>query len=357
MDVAEHPYFVSQSHCSNCLNQPPVMPEPFEALVIRREGGVIHSGIEDLLISDLPSHGEIIVRIPYSSLNFKDALAVTGEGKVVKGEYPFVPGIDLVGEVVETASDRFTEGDWVIGTGGGLGEAHWGGFSGMQRVAHNWLVGLPPGLSTKHSMIIGTAGLTAMLAIIQMEKLGQSPDQGPIVVTGATGGVGSFSVLLLAKLGFTVTASTGKPQAEEYLTTLGATSVVNRSVLSRGAGRELDSARWGGAIDTVGGSTLEAIVSQTGRHGCIAVCGLVGHERLNTTVYPLILRGINLLGIDSNTCPVSMRKVAWTRLVELLNPDLLESLADSVPLSAVAGRSRDMLAGHLKGRTLVEHNA
>lgn len=326
----------------------------FHALVLHDDEQGFRTSIETMNVEDLPSDGDVLVEVRYSSLNYKDALAVTNQGKIVRASFPFVPGIDLVGRVIESDSDRFNSGDIVVGTGGGLGESYWGGYAGMQRIPSDWLVPLPGLLSDREAMIIGTAGFTAGLALLTLEKHGIRTESGEVLVTGATGGVGSFAVLLLSKAGYRVTASSGKPDALEYLRSIGAEEVIHRDVLSRGAAKPMDSARWAGAVDSVGGSTLETIISQTARHGCIAVCGNAGGAELHTSVYPFILRGVNLCGIDSNTCPVDDRKIVWERIASLVSSSELESMSTVISLSEIEAQSSRLLAGDIKGRILVE---
>ncbi len=325
-----------------------------KALVLDKEGDALTADVRNLSEGDLPEH-DTLVAVRYSSLNYKDGLAVTGEGKIIRGEYPFVPGIDLVGEVEETSSDAFEKGDLVIGTGWGLGETMWGGFSEAQRVEAEWLVPLPSGLGARHAMTIGTAGLTAMLSVMALEKQGTELGAGEVVVTGASGGVGSIAVALLAARGYTVVASTGSEEAHDYLKDLGAQRFIGRDELGQGPQRPLDSARWSGAVDTVGGDTLAAVIATLERHTSVAACGNAGGFELSTTVFPFILRGANLLGIDSNTCPNERRRRAWQQLAELLTEDVLDTVtARVIGLEEVPAASRDILAGSIQGRVVVD---
>ena len=312
--------------------------------------------IEYLSPSELPRQGDTLVRIHYSSLNYKDGLAVTGKGKIVRGEYPFVPGIDLVGEVVESTSGRYQPGDLVIGTGWGIGENHWGGYAQMQWLQADWLVALPPSLTKRKAMVAGTAGLTAMLSILELTSRGRGPADGPIVVTGATGGVGSLSVFFLSRIGFEVIASTGKSSEHEYLRALGASSVMHRDELSVGAARPLDTARWSGAIDSVGGTTLEALLSATERHGVVAACGLAGGAMFSTSVFPFILRGVSLVGIDSNTCTHKKRVEAWGRIAELLDDESADRISEVQSLDAIPIASEAITAGRVRGRIVIDVN-
>ncbi len=329
---------------------------PFQALILDSTGGELLSEIRSLTEADLPP-GDVLLSIDYSSLNYKDGLAVTGNGKIVRAPFPFVPGIDLAGTVISSDDDRWRTGDRVIGTGWGLGENTWGGYSQRQRVNGDWLVRLPEELAPRDAMAIGTAGFTAMLSVMALEAHGISPDRGEIVVTGASGGVGSMAVALLAGLGYTVVASSGKERAHDFLIGLGASRTIAREVLGNGPRRDLDSARWAGGVDSVGGQTLAAVLSQTGRHGAVAACGLAGGAALSTTVFPFILRGVNLLGIDSNTCPVPLREAAWKRLATEISMDTLAELMHVVPLGNIPRYSREIIAGRVMGRIVVDVNA
>ncbi len=302
---------------------------------------------------DLPGGGDTLVRVAWSGINYKDALAVTGEGPIIRGALPFIPGIDLCGEILETTATEWRRGDCVVQTGWGLGETEWGGYSGQQRVHARHLIRLPAGLSSRHAMIAGTAGLTAMLAILAIEDAGITPDSGDILVTGASGGVGTFAIMALAQAGYRVVASSGSSANHAYLESLGAHRVMDRAELGHGAARPLDSGRWAGAVDAVGGKTLEAILSQTRRHGCVASCGLVGGEGFTSTVFPFILRGLRLQGIDSNTCPNRVRMKAWKRIAALTEIYDFDSLAEEVALEDTEAACRRVLAGGHTGRIIV----
>lgn len=321
------------------------------ALLLNDRADGIQASLEDVEPSRLPE-GDVLVSVLYSSLNYKDALAVTGKGKIIRGEYPFVPGIDLVGRVEESQSDRFDVGDLVIGTGWGLGETRWGGYSEVQRLDSSMLVPLPDGLTPWEAMVIGTAGFTAMLSVMALEEHGAA--QGEILVTGASGGVGSMAVALLHKAGYSVAASTGSEDAHDYLRALGAASIVDRSELDQGPARPMDSAQWAGAVDVVGGATLATVISRLQRHASVAACGLAGGAELHTTVYPFILRGVNLLGIESNTCPNEIRQNAWQRLADLLDQEMLQTMtAATISLDEIAEYSERLLVGAVRGRLLV----
>ena len=329
----------------------------FQALRLHHNGTTLSSSIDTLAESDLPNEGDVTLAVRYSSLNYKDGLAVTGRGKIVRGAYPFVPGIDLVGQVTASETDAYALGDWVIGTGWGLGENHWGGYSQVQRVQSDWLVPLPKGLSPVHAMAMGTAGLTAMLSVMALAEHGITPEKGKVVVTGASGGVGSMSVTLLAQRGYHVVASTGKAASHAYLSELGAAEIIHRDVLGKGPKRPLDRGLWAGAIDSVGSATLAAVLSQTARHGAVAACGLAAGHDLPTTVFPFILRGVNLLGIDSNTCPIPRRTAAWNRLAEELSAEALDAMMEVIPLSDVPRMADVITRGQVQGRVVVDVQA
>ncbi len=329
----------------------------FNALVLDRAADTLTASVRALDDDALPE-GDVLVAVLYSSLNYKDALAVTGKGKIIRGAFPFVPGIDLVGRVEASTASAFAPGDRVILTGGGLGERTWGGYSQRQRVGAEWLVSLPQAMTPLRAMEMGTAGFTAMLAVMALEEHGITPDRGDVVVTGASGGVGSIAVALLARLGYTVVASTGSEDAHGYLRDLGATRIVHRDELGQGPARPLDSARWSGAVDTVGGETLAAVLSTLGRHGCVAACGNAGGHHLNTTVFPFILRGVNLLGIDSNTAPLPRRRQAWKRLaLDLPKPAADLILSGIIHLDQVPAMSEEILKGGVRGRIVVDVNS
>jgi acrylyl-CoA reductase (NADPH) len=329
------------------------MIEPFKAFVLAREGRPPPSDVHAIYPDDLPA-GDVIVDVEYSSLNYKDALAVTGRGRVIRAPFPFVPGIDLAGTVLESESDAWSPGDRVLCTGWGLGETRWGGFTARQRLPSNMLMPVPPPLATVDAMTFGTAGLTAMLAMMSLEEHQLAPDAGEVLVSGASGGVGSLAVALLALRGYRVVASSGKQDVHGFLRELGAHEVIPREALSGGPSRPLESARWVGAIDTVGGDTLASIVASLRTHGCVAACGNAGGHHLNTTVFPFILRGVNLLGIDSNTCPNELRADAWSRLAASLPAEMLERIRQVIPLRRVPEMSETLLAGRVRGRIVVD---
>jgi acrylyl-CoA reductase (NADPH) len=323
------------------------------ALVLNREGDRMQADIGEVEESQLPD-GDVLIDVAYSSLNFKDGLAITGKGKIIRGEFPFVPGIDLAGVVLKSDAAEFAPGDRVILTGWGTGEERWGGYASRMRASAGHLVPLPEGLSLFGSMAIGTAGFTAMLSVMALEEHGLRPDRGEIVVTGASGGVGSMAVSLLARLGYRVVAATGSKSAHAYLEELGASRIIDRQELSRGPARALESAQWAGAVDNVGSTTLSALIAQTDRHGVIASCGNAGGPEINTTVFPFILRGLALVGIDSNTCPPDRRRAAWSRLAELLSEDDLRKMSRTIALDEVEEFAERITRGETQGRIVVE---
>ncbi len=328
------------------------IPDHVRALILRKTDDAVAAVVERIPSASIPGPAEVTVRILYSSLNYKDALAITGQGKIIRGDYPFVPGIDLVGEIIASESVRYAAGDRVLATGWGIGEQYWGGYSEIARLRSDWLVPLPDGLGPAHAMGIGTAGFTAMLAVMAIDAAGLNPEAGEVVVTGATGGVGSYAVHLLSRRGYPVVASTGK-DASDYLTGLGAQRIIGREVLGEGAERPLDKGHWAGAVDSVGGKTLEAIISQTQRHGVIAACGLAGGATLHTTVFPFILRGVTLVGIDSNTCPYDRRVRAWERLAREMDAAVIDGMTNTIELDDLIEVSRSLLAGNITGRCIV----
>jgi acrylyl-CoA reductase (NADPH) len=297
--------------------------------------------------------GDVLVRVSHSSLNYKDGLAVTGRGKVVR-KFPMVPGIDLAGVVEESGSPDFRPGDRVIATGCGLGEGHWGGYAQLARLSSEWLLPLPQGLSPEQAMGIGTAGFTAMQCVLALEAHGCRPSEGEVVVTGASGGVGSLAVTLLSNLGYRVVASTGKTEAHAYLKDLGAGRVVERDQLAAPPRKPLDTGRWAGAVDGVGGDTLATLLSTMQPGGCITAVGLAGGAQLNTTVYPFILRAISLVGISSASASAERRRVVWSRLTRDLPLAMLERVVQVAALPEVPQLAERILAGQVRGRIVIE---
>ncbi|MCA9755310.1 MAG: oxidoreductase [Candidatus Eisenbacteria bacterium] len=328
------------------------MTATFPALVLRKdESGSIRAGFEDLTSNDLPE-GDVLVRVTHSSVNYKDGLAITGKGKIARS-LPMIAGIDLAGVVEESTSDAWKAGDPVLATGWGLGEERFGGYSRFARLDGSLLTAIPRGWSAATAMALGTAGFTAMLAVFALEERGIRPDDGPVVVTGASGGVGSVAVALLAHAGYTVAASTGRPENHDYLRSLGANSFLAREDLDRDA-KPLESDKWAGAVDTVGGRTLATLAAQIKRGGAVSVCGNAGGFQLPTTVFPLILRGVALLGIDSNYCPPLRRRAAWNRLALDLPADRIASWTETVPFRDLPQVAERITNGQVRGRIVVE---
>ena len=327
----------------------------FNALVLNKIEDEKASGkVEAIETSNLPD-GDVLINIDYSTINYKDALAITSSSPIIKN-YPMVPGIDFAGTVEETSNNNFKTGDKVILNGYGVGEKHWGGMSQKARVNGNWLVKLPENFTTKQAMAIGTAGYTAMLCVLALEKNGVTPDKGEILVTGATGGVGSVAISLLSKLGYQVSASSGRPEYTEYLKSLGASNIIDRSKLSE-KGRPLGKENWAGAIDSVGSYTLANICASMKYGGTVAACGLAQGFDLPATVMPFILRSVTLAGVDSVYCPIEERIVAWERLAKDLNLANLDSMISTISLSEVVSSAHNMLSGKTYGRIIVDVNA
>ncbi len=329
--------------------------QTFQAVVVRQENNKNQVAIEFLSTADLPA-GEVLVAVEYSGLNYKDGLALTGKGKIIR-EFPMVPGVDFAGTVVESHSPDYRVGDPVILTGWGVGERHWGGYAQYARVPAAWLVPLPVGMTTQQAMVIGTAGLTAMLAIRVLEEAGLTPAvDKPVLVTGASGGVGSFAVVLLAQLGYHVTAVTGRPETHAYLTALGAKDFIGRAAMSTPP-RPLETQRWAAAVDTVGGVMLARVLAEMDRWGACAACGLVGSAELPTTVMPFILRGVKLLGVDSVACPKARRMQIWQRLANELSADTLNRItAQVVTLRELPQLAEAITQGQIRGRVVVNPN-
>ena len=326
-----------------------------KALLLRREDGEISASVEEVGEDQLPE-GEVEVAVEYSSLNYKDGLVLNGLGGLVK-EYPHVPGIDLAGRVTASSDPGFEPGDAVVSTGYRVGELFWGGYAQRARLRAAWPVKLPPGMSTRTAMGLGSAGLTAAISLEALEAHGLAPGRGEVLVTGAAGGVGSFSVLLLSALGYEVAASTGRPELAEYLESLGAAKVVPRSELSEATGKPLESARWAGCIDSVGGTTLARVLAQMDHGASVAAVGLAGGSELETTVIPFLLRGVNLLGIDSVTYPGERRFPAWQRLAEVLPAEGIDSICTLAGLDDLPRLGREILDGKVRGRVVVDVNA
>jgi acrylyl-CoA reductase (NADPH) len=295
--------------------------------------------------------GDVTVRVSHSTVNYKDGLAITGKAPVVR-RFPMIPGIDLAGTVEASSHPDFRPGDAVILNGWGTGETHLGAYAEVSRVKGDWLVPLPAGLTAAEAMAIGTAGYTAMLCVMALERHGITPDRGPMVVTGAAGGVGSVATALLARLGYHVIASTGRPQEAAYLRDLGAAEIIDRAELSA-PGRPLGKERWAGGIDSVGSHTLANVLSQTRYGGAVAACGLAQGMDLPTTVAPFILRGVSLLGVDSVMAPKALRLEAWSRLARDLDRDKLAAMTSTIPLEGVIEAGKAILEGRIRGRVVV----
>ena len=327
----------------------------FRALVLHEESGKIVPRLESVDESRLPE-GEVTVAVEYSTLNYKDGMILEGQGRLVR-QYPHVPGVDFAGIVERSDSPEFRPGDPVILTGWRVGEVQWGGYAERARVKADWLVRRPEGLSAQQAMAIGTAGFTAMLAVIALERHGLVPADGTgageVLVTGAAGGVGSIAVALLSALGYRVVAATGRPELREYLTGLGAAELLERAALAEKPTRPLDRERWAGAVDAVGGNTLATVLTQLRYRASVAACGLAGGSDLPASVIPFLLRGINLLGIDSVMCPKAERIAAWSRLARDLPLGQLEQISQLVPLAEVPQLAPRILKGEVRGRIIV----
>src|SRR4051812_46937610 len=323
----------------------------FAAYVVRKDaGGKVSAQVERLSLDDLPAD-EVLIRVEYSSLNYKDALASQGHPGVVR-TLPHVPGIDCAGRVVESTSLEYKPGDEVLVTGYDLGAGHWGAYAEFIRVPAEWIVRLPDGLTSREAMIYGTAGFTAAQCVAAIIGRGIEPSRGPVVVTGSTGGVGSIAVAILAKLGYEVEAVTGKLGQHDWLRKLGARTILSRDDVSDDSDRPLLRSRWAAAVDTVGGKPLATILRSTGHRGCVAACGLVAGTDIPTTVYPFILRGVTLAGIDSANCPRRERLEMWKNLSGPWYISQLDWLADEITLDELPDRIQKILAGRIVGRTI-----
>lgn len=323
----------------------------FNAIVIYNDEQGYHASLSTVSEQDLPE-GDVQIAVKASTLNYKDALAITGKSPVVR-QFPMVPGIDLVGEVLSSSSDRFQAGDQVLLNGFGVGETHWGGLAERASLNSDWLIALPSAFSPEQAMAIGTAGYTAMLSVMALEKHGLTPAHGPILVTGANGGVGSYAVRLLSKLGFDVAASTGRPEESEYLKNLGATEIIDRAELS-GTGKPLQKERWAGVVDCVGSHTLVNACASTRYGGAVTSCGLAQGMDFPGTVMPFILRGVTLYGIDSVMRPLADREMAWQRLSEVLMPEDLDQISTTIGLADSLDYAERLIYGSIRGRVVVK---
>ena len=329
------------------------MEQQFNALIVNKQEEQFTVEIKQLKLTDLPN-GEVLIRVHYSSVNYKDSLASIPNGNIVN-TYPFVPGIDLAGVVVSSEDARFRAGDEVIATSYEIGVTHFGGYSEYARIPAQWIVPVPKGLTLKEAMIIGTAGFTAALSVWRLQENNSSPEKGKVLVTGATGGVGSFAVSILSTLGFNVEASTGKESEQAYLKKIGANTIVSREEVYDGKVRALGKQKWAAAVDPVGGEPLASLLSQIQYGGSVAVSGLTAGTKLPTTVFPFILRGVNLLGIDSVNCPMETRLKIWNRLATDFKPKNLEELIQQeVTLDQLPDVLPTLLKGQARGRILVK---
>lgn len=328
------------------------MSEEFRALVLREVDGAVQAGVERLALSALPE-GDVLVAISHSGLNYKDGMVVDGnKGRLVRS-FPHVPGIDFAGTVLESSDGRYKPGDEVVLTGWRVGEAHWGGYAERARVQGDWLVPLPEGLDAHGAMVVGTAGFTAMLAVQALEDRGMTPGQGPVLVTGAAGGVGSFALSILDALGYEAVGSTGRAEQEGYLQSLGAKRVLGRESLSTAAEAPLEKAEWAGCIDSVGGSTLSRVLGQMRYGSTVACCGLAGGPNFEATVLPFLLRSVNIAGIDSVMQPFEPRQKLWGRLARLCRGFQMDEMASQCTLEDLPSKAKDILKGRIRGRMVV----
>jgi acrylyl-CoA reductase (NADPH) len=324
-----------------------------KAILLSKEAEKFQARIAEVAESDLPE-GDVTVKVEYSTLNFKDALALTDKSPIVR-KWPMVAGIDFAGVVEASTHPSWKPGDRVLLNGWGVGETHWGGLAQKARVKGDWLVRVPEGMTTREAMAIGTAGYTAMLCVMALERLGVTPKSGEVLVTGATGGVGSIAVAILAKLGYTVVASTGKMSEKDYLQSLGAKELIDRAALSQ-PGKPLQKERWAGVVDSVGSHTLVNACAQTKAEGAVAACGLAQGMDFPATVAPFILRGVTLAGVNSVTAPMDRRLEAWRRLAVELDRGKLGAMITDMGLAEALARAPDFLAGKVRGRLVVDVN-
>lgn len=323
----------------------------FKAIVINKDESQYRVQTEQVDEAQLPE-GDVLVQVMHSTMNYKDALAITGASPVVRS-FPMVPGIDLAGRVASSQHPDFEPGDLVVLNGWGVGEVHWGGLAEKARLQGDWLIKLPSRFTTAQAMAIGTAGYTAMLCVMALEDHGVTPEKGPVLVTGAAGGVGSVALSVMSKLGYELVAATGRSEDADYLKYLGATHIIDRHELSS-KGRPLAKERWAGAIDVVGSQTLANVCAGLKYGGTVAACGLAGGMDLPATVMPFILRGVTLAGVDSVMCPKERRIQAWERLAQDLDLEKLDRLTSEIPFSSVIGTAEQFLAGQVRGRLVVQ---
>ncbi len=330
----------------------------FNALVMEKDedSGLASASLKQLSVEDLP-HGEVTIAVEYSTVNYKDGLCMSPKGGGLVRNYPHVPGVDYSGKVEASTDDRYKPGDKVVSTGWRVGEAHWGGYAQKASALADWLVPLPDGLDTRQAMAVGTAGFTAMLSVMALEDHGLKPNSGPVLVTGAAGGVGSVATAILANLGYEVAAVTGRPEAGKYLKSLGATAIVPREDLNETVKRPLESETWAGCIDAVGGEMLARVLGQMKYGASVAAVGLAGGAGLPASVIPFLLRGVNLLGIDSVMQPYDNRVRAWQRVATDLPMDKLEAMIQPATLGDLPQLGTEILKGQVKGRVVVDVNA
>jgi acrylyl-CoA reductase (NADPH) len=328
----------------------------FNALIVEKDDdGKTDASVQRIATDRLPA-GEVTVAVEFSTVNYKDGLCIGPGGGLVR-TYPHVPGIDFAGKVEASDDPRYSPGDKVVLTGWRVGEAHWGGYAQKARVKADWLVPLPDGLTTRHAMAVGTAGFTAMLAVMALEDHGLNPAQGEVLVTGAAGGVGSVATAILANLGYKIAGVTGRPESADYLTSLGASRIVPRAEINETVKRPLEAETWAGCVDAVGGAMLARVLGQMTYGGSVAAVGLAGGAALPATVIPFLLRGVNLLGIDSVMQSYDNRLRAWDRVAKDLPMDKLEAMIVPATLSDLPGLGRDILQGQVQGRVVVDVNA
>ncbi len=323
----------------------------FKAIRIDRDDAGQHAAYVEMTDADLMD-GDVEVDITHSTLNYKDGLAITGEGAVVR-RFPMVPGVDFAGRVTASSNPCFSPGDNVVASGCGLGEAHYGGLAQKARVSANWLVPLPEGLSPQEAMTIGTAGVTAMFCVMALERFGLAPESGPLVVTGAAGGVGSVAVALLARAGWRVAAVTGRPEEADYLRSIGAAEIIDRNQFNA-PGKPLQQRRFAAGVDTVGSTTLANVLSQIDYDGAVAACGNARGMDLPASVAPFILRGVSLLGVESVRPRITMRHEAWVRLARELDHSALALIRETIPFAEALARAKDLVKGKARGRIVVE---
>lgn len=324
----------------------------FRALMLRQADGGVAAAVEQVPATSLPE-GEVLVRVSHSTLNYKDGMILGGIGRLVRA-YPHVPGVDFAGTVEHSSDPRWQPGQGVVLTGWRVGETRWGGYAELARARADWLAALPDGMTPRQAMAIGTAGFTSMLAVMALEEHGLRPGAGDVLVTGAAGGVGGVAVAVLAQLGHRVVASSGRAETHDYLRALGAAEIIDRATLAAQPAKPLDAERWAGAVDAVGGATLATLLTQLKYRASVAACGLAGGSELPATVIPFLLRGVNLLGIDSVMCPIERRRAAWARLASDLDRDALERMTEVIGLDDLPEYGRRILAGRTRGRVVVE---